>query len=160
MPVYVVCRRCSAKIYLAAKRRSWLPPAFRAKCPVCGYEDVYSQRDADEEDVYTFTCPVCRRRFYITRRPPVTVVCPHCSSTLSIPSAQGEPLVVKMGEGLPSAVATAAFLGTLIGALMGAAASKDKVKGAIEGGLGGGLVGALIGTFIDLASEPEAKYVE
>jgi len=152
MPVYVVCRRCGAKIYLAVKRRSWLPPAFRVKCPTCGYEGAYSQGDAVEEDVYTFTCPVCRRRFYITRRPPVTVICPHCGSALSIPSAQEEPLVLKRGEGLSPTIAAAA----LLGALIGAAASKDRIKGAI----GGVLAGALIGALIDLASEPEAKYVE
>jgi len=158
MPVYVVCRCCGAKIYLGVKRRSWLPPAFRVKCHVCGYDDVYSQRDAVEDDAYI--CPVCRKRFYIARRPPVTVMCPHCNSTLYISSAQGEPTILKTGTGTPPAIAASAFLGALMGALMSAAIDRDKLRGAIAGGITGGVIGALIGMFIDATSEPEAKYVE
>jgi len=153
MPVYVICKSCESKIHLPVKRRAWLPPAFRLKCPVCGYEGVYSQSDAVEEGIYTFTCPVCRKRFYIAREPPVKVLCPHCNSTLYIPSARAEPVVVKASEGqVPVAVAAAALLGALVGAVV----SRGKLRGAVAGGL----IGALIGAVVDSLSEPEAKYAE
>jgi len=153
MPVYVRCTRCGAKIYLGVKRKSQLPLAFRVRCPRCGYEDVYTPRDAVEEGVYSFTCPVCRLKFFIARKPPLTVECPHCGSILRIESVHGEPVVVRASSKniSPTIAATA-----LLGALLGAVASKDKFGGAITGGF----VGALVGALIDASSEPEAKYIE
>jgi len=153
MPVYVHCTRCGVKIYLGVKRKSQLPPVFKLRCPGCGYEDVYTPRNAVEEDVYTFTCPVCKLRFYIARKPPLTVECPHCSSVLYIASIYGEPTVIRASSRIPTSTVAAT---ALIGALLGAAASKDKLRGAITGGF----IGALIGTLIDTFSEPEAKYIE
>jgi len=153
MPVYVLCTRCGTKIYLGMKRKNQLPPVFRLRCPRCGYEDVYTRKDAVEEGIYTFTCPVCKLRFFIAREPPLTVECPHCGSILYIVSTYGEPIAVKANpRSLSSAITTAALLGALLGAL----ARRDKLEGAIVGGF----VGALIGAFIDTISEPEAKYVE
>jgi len=153
MPVYVQCTRCGAKIYLSVKRKSQLPPVFRLKCPRCGYEDVYTPRNAVEEDVYGFTCPVCKLRFFVAQRPPLTVECPHCGSILRITSVHEEPIVVKASSRNLTSTVTATVL---LGALLGAATSKNKLGGAIAGGL----IGALVGMLIDAFSEPEAKYIE
>jgi len=152
MPVFVRCSSCGAKIYLNVKRKSYLPIAFRLKCPVCGYEDVYTQKDAIEEGIYTFICPLCKLRFFIAREPPLTVECPHCGSILRIVSVHQAPIVIKPGLRNPLPI----FATALLGALLGAAVSKDKPMGAVAGGLIGALVGAVLQGF----SEPEAKYVE
>ncbi len=153
MPVYVRCTRCGAKIYLGVKRKAHLPPVFRLRCPRCGYEDVYTWKDAIEEGVYTFTCPVCKLKFFIARKPPLTVECPHCGSILRIVSTHKEPIVIKAN---PRNISSTIAATTLLGALLGALASRDKLGGAIAGGF----IGALIGTLIDAISEPEAKYIE
>ncbi|MEM4971060.1 MAG: hypothetical protein QXE01_07405, partial [Sulfolobales archaeon] len=141
------------KIYLNVKRKVQLPPVFRLRCPICGYEDVYSQGSAVEEDIYTFTCPICKLRFFVARKPPLIVGCPHCSSALRITSIHGEPEVIRANPKTHSPTITSAML---LGALLGAISSRYRLGGAIIGGF----IGALIGVFIDTLSEPEAKYIE
>lgn len=153
MPVYVTCARCGIRIYLGVRRRFHLPPVFRLRCPSCGYEGVYTPSYAVEEGVYTLTCPVCKMRFYVVRRPPLTVECPHCNSVLRIISIHGEPVVVKASS---TGSTQAAVILALLGALLGALASEDKLKGA----LAGGFIGFMLGVFVDALSEPEARYIE
>lgn len=140
-------------IYLSEKRRVQLPPVFRLRCPICGYEDVYSKGNAVEEDIYTFTCPVCKLRFFITSKPPLIAECPHCSSILSITSLHEEPEVIRANPRTHSLTVTTTML---LGALLSALSSRYRLGGAIAGGL----IGALIGMFIDASSEPEAKYID
>ncbi len=129
-----------------------MPLVFKLKCPNCGYEGIYTQKDVIEEDVYSFTCPVCKGGFYITRKPPLVVRCPHCNSTLRIVSVQEEPIVVKANYEISPSIIAVMLLGAFIGVMI----SKDKIKGALIGGF----IGALIGILINTLSEPEAKYEE
>ena len=134
------------------KRKSYLPPAFRARCPSCGYEDVYSPVDAVEEGVYTYTCPICGKRFFVAREPPLTVRCPHCGSLLRIEAPGKAPRVIKESKSMPPTTVAMA----LLGAVVGAAGSRDRIRGAIAGGM----IGALLGAVVDALSEPEAEYIE
>jgi len=154
MTVLIKCHNCGSRIAIAVKRKIYLPPIFRVKCPNCGYEDVYSVSEAWEEDIYSFTCPVCKRRFFITRRPPLKIACPHCHSILYIASESDKPKIIRSRSPPPSAIP----LGALIGGLLGFTTSKDKVEGAIAGGI----IGALIGAVIDALTgfEKEAKYLD
>jgi len=49
MPIYIVCKNCKARFEVPARWRAYLPPVFRFKCPICGYEGVYTHADLVEE---------------------------------------------------------------------------------------------------------------
>jgi len=46
MVVMLICRRCGNEVHIPIKCIEQFPlPAFRFRCPNCGYEDVYAVKD-------------------------------------------------------------------------------------------------------------------
>jgi len=146
MTVYVLCRKCRRKIVLKAKRVTDLPELFMIKCPYCGHEDTYSRYSAKEK-IYHYRCPICSGPFFLSRKPPIRIKCPHCESIIRI--INSKLTVEKKGTGL---YISSTAIGATLGALIGGAAS----KGSIATIIAGGIVGAILGSLFE---EKEAIYL-
>lgn len=133
--VFVRCRQCGRNVYLDTNKAD-LPLVFRITCPFCEHIKNYRRFEAIEER-WDFSCPVCSRRFFIRRSPPVTVRCPHCSSVLHI-SGDGGMTILERGQ-LPP-VGTGIAAGAVIGGLVGAVVAGP--IGALLGLMAGGALGA------------------
>jgi len=148
MGVYVRCHNCDRRIEFDVKRAEELPFVFEVTCPYCRKSDMYMRREVEEER-WSFSCPVCKGKFFILSPPPRKVRCPHCNSILSI-SADGKVILLERREPLVSPTAkpvVGALGGALLGSLLGS-------EGMVVGLLLGGLIGAVS------SSELEAKEEE
>ncbi len=147
MPVYVKCHKCGSKIRLGVKRKYHLPIVFNVTCPYCGFRDTYTRSEAFEEDIYEFICPICRRKFYITRKPPIRVECPYCHTRLYIKDERTIDIERKGTPPPPTAPITG-----LIGAVLGSLLSKNKGSGVLVGGV----MGVLAGLSLEYLTRKEA----
>jgi ribosomal protein S27E len=124
MPTFVKCNKCGREILLGVKRKKSLPPVFGVRCPYHGHVDTYFKEEAFEKGVLEYTCPVCLKRFYITRKPQVRVKRPFCGSILEIRDEDSQPIMVRREYGRSSPI----LAGALLGGLMGVLLSRDKFK--------------------------------
>ncbi len=142
MATYYKCANCGYKIKLPFKARSQVPLVYFVKCPKCGYLNVVTPNDVEEENVFHFQCPVCGKALFVEGKPPFKVRCPLCKSVLEI-DEKGNVKVIKKGEP-PKIKELLALLGALA-----------RVENPLAGLLGGFFVGLLLESFLKYEGEAE-----
>ena len=140
MPVIVLCKNCERKIILRVKRVKDLPFVYTITCPYCGITEIYYKKDAKEQDIYRYICPICNRRFYIDmykKKFPVKVECPYCKSVLILNNREVLH-IIKRGKPPESLTTITTAIGTILGLSRG-----------LSGAIGGGILGAFIGSILE-----------